>query len=364
MKVAFFHGLESSPKSEKNSALNREFDGVYAPPMDYKDPGLFERVLRDIKRDQPDLLIGSSMGGWFAYCISTLTGIPTLLFNPAFQGRTMEPEIRIGNKSSNHVIVFGKADDLIIPAATIDWISRNGIGDFDWYWESHGHRTPISSFTKWIKKMKSKLSENKINEEWSTEAPVGTDWSFLPEEVVQTLVPNFLAKRPPVGNLTVEDESEIEDVVLAQKGLTSDDNTWIRTADEVPYEAFYQWLYLRGVKVKMRELKTLWNTSEVRELCRKLKTAIGRPRPFQKFDFVKKSDFVNCDDPSFPSGHSCSAYYMATILSKKWPHLEEGLFLLASKIAKSRVQAGVHYPSDIKAGEVIGKALAMKTMNY
>ena len=239
-----------------------------------------------------------------------------------------------------------------------------GIGDFDWYWESHGHRTPIRSFTKWIKKMKSQLSENKINEEWSTEAPVGTDWSFLPEEVIQTLVPNFLAKRPPVGNLTVEDESEIEDVILAQKGLTSDDNIWIRTADEVPYEAFYQWLYLRGIKVKMRELKTLWNTAEVRELCQKLKTAIGRPRPFQKFDFVKKSDFVNCDDPSFPSGHSCGAYYMATILSKRWPHLEEGLFLLASKIAKSRVQAGVHYPSDIKAGEVIGKALAMKAMNY
>ena len=84
MRVAFFHGLESPAISDKTVALEKLFDYVYDPAMDYKDSGLFNKVLAEVKKQKIDLLIGSSMGGWFAYCISTLTGIPTLLFNPAY----------------------------------------------------------------------------------------------------------------------------------------------------------------------------------------------------------------------------------------------------------------------------------------
>jgi hypothetical protein len=150
-RVAFFHGLESPHRSEKNDAMERMFTYIYAPPMDYKDSKLFDTVLAEVKKQKPDILIGSSMGGWFAYCISTLTGIPTLLFNPAVQGRSMEPKVKLGKIKSAHTIVLGRKDRVVDPDKTIDWFSKNGIGTPFFNWEEMEHRIPIDVFMRWIK---------------------------------------------------------------------------------------------------------------------------------------------------------------------------------------------------------------------
>jgi hypothetical protein len=355
MRVAFFHGLESSHKSDKNESLHQKFDFVYDPPMNYKEAGLFDKVLSDVKKNKIDLLIGSSMGGWFAYCISTLTGIPTLLFNPAFHSRPMEPQVRIGNKKSKHTLVLGASDKVIPPMLTQNWVSKEGIGSFKIYYESNEHRTPIDIFDKWLD-----IETNKLNEEWSTESPGNIpDWSFLPIDAVEALVPNFLTKRPPVGNLVVEDDDEVEHVRKAQKNLSDEERKFIIDAHNTPYELFYNWLVLRGENPKMSEIKGYWNDIENNNLISNLKKSIKRERPFTKYSDVVKPEEINLSDYSFPSGHSYGAYYIAINLSKKYPHLEGGLQNLADRIAKSRIQAGVHYPSDVRAG----KELAFKLKN-
>lgn len=150
MKVAYFHGLESLPKTEKNDFLHKEFEEVYDPEMNYTDPQIFKRTLEEIKKKDIQLLIGSSMGGWFAYCLSTHTGIPTLLFNPAVHSRSFEPVVSIGNKKTKHTIVLGSADDIIDPAKTMDWMKTNCKGEYKVSIEDHGHRVPFSTFKKWI----------------------------------------------------------------------------------------------------------------------------------------------------------------------------------------------------------------------
>jgi hypothetical protein len=154
MKVAFFHGLESDHPSDKTHSLEKKFDEVLALPMDYKNPSLFDNTLNAVKAFKPDLLIGSSMGGWFAYCISTLTGIPTLLFNPAVHSRSIEPEVRLGKFKSEHTVVFGRADQVIDPSRSMNWFDKKGIGSFDFNYESNAHRTPINIFNKWVNSMK------------------------------------------------------------------------------------------------------------------------------------------------------------------------------------------------------------------
>jgi undecaprenyl-diphosphatase len=57
---------------------------------------------------------------------------------------------------------------------------------------------------------------------------------------------------------------------------------------------------------------------------------------------------------SFPSGHSASAFGFATGASAEAPMLTPVLLPLASAVAYSRVHAGVHYPSDVAAGILIG----------
>lgn len=172
MKVAFFHGLESPPISDKTEYLNSAFSDVYAPAMDYSKPGLFDEVLAEVKKRKIDLLVGSSMGGWFAYCISTLTGIPTILFNPAVHNRPYEPNVKRGSTRANHTVVLGKKDDLIDPQKTMNWFKTDGVGSFTYKMESNGHRTPIGIFRKYLSVHESRSTSHHVMlfEDWLNES--------------------------------------------------------------------------------------------------------------------------------------------------------------------------------------------------
>ena len=80
MKIAFFHGLESPAVSDKSEYLQENFHNPYCPALYYKDDKtVFDRTLEYVKTNNIELLVGSSIGGWLAYCISVETGIPTIL---------------------------------------------------------------------------------------------------------------------------------------------------------------------------------------------------------------------------------------------------------------------------------------------
>ena len=57
---------------------------------------------------------------------------------------------------------------------------------------------------------------------------------------------------------------------------------------------------------------------------------------------------------SFPSGHAASGFAFASAIGRDQPWLGFALRLLATAVAYSRVHTGVHYPSDVVAGALIG----------
>jgi len=152
-RVAFFHGLESLPRTEKNEMLEKEFDFVFAPPMDYYNPLLFDNVLKSLEDNPVDYLIGSSMGGYFAYQLSTILGTPTLLFNPAVHGRSINPPVKTGNFKPHHTLVLGEKDDVIDAFVTSRWFNDNNENTFINY-EKIEHRIPADIFSKWINNIK------------------------------------------------------------------------------------------------------------------------------------------------------------------------------------------------------------------
>jgi len=85
-----------------------------------------------------------------------------------------------------------------------------------------------------------------------------------------------------------------------------------------------------------------------------LKYSGNRPRPFVTYPFIiKKSD---AGSPSFPSGHTSSAFATATSLSLAYPkwYVIAPTFFWACSVGYSRMELGVHYPSDVLAGAIIG----------
>jgi undecaprenyl-diphosphatase len=59
---------------------------------------------------------------------------------------------------------------------------------------------------------------------------------------------------------------------------------------------------------------------------------------------------------SFPSNHALNNFAAASFISRLFPNYKWVVFTVASLIALSRVYLGVHYPSDILAGILIGAA--------
>lgn len=90
-----------------------------------------------------------------------------------------------------------------------------------------------------------------------------------------------------------------------------------------------------------------------------LKYSIDRERPFEKYpnEIDKASD---AGSPSFPSGHTSSAFSTATSLSMAFPkwYVIVPSYAWASSVAYSRMHLGVHYPSDVLAGAIIGSGSA------
>jgi undecaprenyl-diphosphatase len=64
---------------------------------------------------------------------------------------------------------------------------------------------------------------------------------------------------------------------------------------------------------------------------------------------------------SFPSGHAASAAAFALGVAIEAPALAVPLGGLAAGVAMSRVATGVHYPSDVAAGAMVGAGAALLT---
>jgi undecaprenyl-diphosphatase len=90
---------------------------------------------------------------------------------------------------------------------------------------------------------------------------------------------------------------------------------------------------------------------------RLLKRGTGRPRPYQVVPAIA-AGAAPLDAYSFPSGHTLHAVAFSLVAASHYPALAAALAAFTGLTAVSRVVLGLHYPSDVAAGALIGCAIA------
>ena len=90
-----------------------------------------------------------------------------------------------------------------------------------------------------------------------------------------------------------------------------------------------------------------------------MKFTFDRQRPYEKYPNLIHPVSTE-PDPSFPSGHTAAAFSLATSLSLTYPkwYVIAPSALWACGVGYSRINQGVHYPSDVLTGAVIGTGCA------
>ena len=92
-----------------------------------------------------------------------------------------------------------------------------------------------------------------------------------------------------------------------------------------------------------------------------LKARTIRPRPCSRNKKILPR-VAPLDEYSFPSGHTLHAVAFSMIAVNGYPSLIWLLMPFAALVALSRVVLGLHYPSDVLAGALLGAGLAVLAM--
>ena len=102
-------------------------------------------------------------------------------------------------------------------------------------------------------------------------------------------------------------------------------------------------------EMKKEDLEKIILSTKIINTIMLYKNIYNRARPSQVAPEIinpKLLESKTASTPAYPSGHAFQAYYLAKILTKKFPQKEKELMKIADRVSDARIIAGLHYPSD------------------
>jgi acid phosphatase (class A) len=89
------------------------------------------------------------------------------------------------------------------------------------------------------------------------------------------------------------------------------------------------------------------------------KAANPRPRPYVEDPSITPCNtnyLAGTEQQSYPSGHAMNGYVAAIVLADVFPARRQGILARGVRYGDNRVACGVHHPTDVEAGRLLGIA--------
>lgn len=157
--------------------------------------------------------------------------------------------------------------------------------------------------------------------------------------------------RPFPPNDSMETHFELEEVKKKRNNLSNE------RQKEIDNE-----LYLHGIldlysvtKEERSKIVTIIR-NEIDPVIMHMKHKYNRARPYHLDPSIVPS-ISPPKHPSYPSGHSTQAYFIAFLLGEKHKQKEQEYLKISQRIAENREYAGVHYKSDTMYGKELAHHL-------
>ena len=163
--------------------------------------------------------------------------------------------------------------------------------------------------------------------------------------------PSFNLSIPNVGKASPDSRIDVELVVreYIMKRMPSD-IAFFRITDMNPAAAFTN--VIKPDEMTVEEMDNIMTSSKVMFVTKMFKWIYNSARPAQiapELINEKNGTLLHSDSaatPAYPSGHAVQTYYLAKILSRRFPAKTQAVMEIATKCANIRIMAGHHYPSD------------------
>ena len=163
---------------------------------------------------------------------------------------------------------------------------------------------------------------------------------------------------PPPAPDTLAGRADLEAVLESQMWRTPEHVAWAKRVDKndafMSADVLGAWFTRENLPLLTALLKEVdEDRHEITEVAKKL---FARARPYVVDPRVQPCVGKPAND-SYPSGHTASLFTRAGVLAEIFPAKRAELFAFAHRAAWGRVQAGVHFPSDLVGGWLLAEAI-------
>jgi len=176
---------------------------------------------------------------------------------------------------------------------------------------------------------------------------------FLQKGLIETIAFNAPA------NSSQTTKKDLEYLVQRMNQITSQELMLARAAEENLPQVFIDYFASKGIVETMEDYFRVDTQAE--PLLFYIKNLVNRPRPHQISFYYNLPVFplipTDACSASFPSGHALSGFVMGEYYARKHPSLGAEVRDLGQRIAESRENVGIHYPSDTEVARAISDVI-------